>query len=120
MQCVKCDGQLEKVTIGQVEVDKCSSCSGIWFDLRELDKILESGSIASLKNAVDNNQRHDTQKGQCPRCIGSGNMVQVTSLKNPDVHIDTCSVCYGQWLDGGELEELSDHNIISTITSLFK
>jgi Zn-finger nucleic acid-binding protein len=47
-------------------------------------------------------------------------MVQVTSLKNPDVHIDTCSVCYGQWLDGGELEELSDHNIISTITSLFR
>ena len=120
MQCVKCEGQLETVTLGQIEVDKCDRCSGIWFDLRELDKILESGSIESLKNAVDNNQGHDAQKGQCPKCAGSGNMVQVTSLKNPEVHIDTCSVCYGQWLDGGELEELTDQGFISKIHSLFK
>ncbi len=118
MQCVKCDGQLDKVIVGKVEVDKCKSCSGIWFDLRELDKVLKSGSIELLKNVVDNNQGHDAQKGKCPRCVGGGNMVQVTSLKKPDVHIDTCSVCYGQWLDGGELEELTGQGLVSKIKNL--
>lgn len=47
-------------------------------------------------------------------------MVQVTSLKNPEVHIDTCSVCYGQWLDGGELEGFTDQGLPAFIKSLFK
>jgi len=55
-------------------------------------------------------------------CCGilGGSMVQVTSLRNADIHIDTCSVCYGQWLDGGELEGLSDQGFIAKVKSLFK
>ena len=120
MECVKCDGKLETITLGEIEVDKCTSCSGIWFDLGELEKVLESDSIEALKNEVDNNQGHDEQHGKCPRCGGAGNMIQITSLKNPHVHIDICSVCYGQWLDGGELEKISEHGFISKIKSLFK
>jgi len=33
---------------------------------------------------------------------------------------DKCSVCYGQWLDGGELEALSGESFISKIRSLFR
>jgi len=120
MQCVKCDGELKRVSLGELDVDKCSQGSGIWFDSGELDKILESGSIEALKNEVDNNQGHDAQKGNCPRCGGTGKMVQVTSLKNAEVHIDTCSVCYGQWLDGGELEALTDQGFIAKIKGLFQ
>ncbi|MEJ2201722.1 MAG: zf-TFIIB domain-containing protein [Desulfuromonadaceae bacterium] len=120
MQCVKCNGELQRVTLGEIEVDKCVKCSGIWFDIGELDKILESSSIDTLKNEIDNNHWQDALKGKCPRCGGTGNMVQVTSLKNPDIHIDTCSVCYGQWLDGGEIEELTSQGFISKIKGLLK
>ena len=64
MQCIKCDGELQRVTLGEVEVDKCVKCSGIWFDIGELDKVLESSSIDSLKNEIDNNQGQDEQKGK--------------------------------------------------------
>lgn len=120
MQCVKCDGQLRPVTLGDVEIDRCDKCSGIWFDVGELAKILDSDLIESLKSEVDRSHGRDVQKGKCPRCGGTGNMVQVTSLRNADIHIDTCSICYGQWLDGGELEGLSDDGFISKIKSLFK
>ena len=120
MQCVKCDGQLRRVILGEIEVDKCDRCSGIWFDCGELDKILEADSIDALKNEIDNHREHDAQKGKCPRCGGTGNMVQVTSLKNADIHIDTCSVCYGQWLDGGELEELTEQGLVGRLRRLFK
>ena len=78
MNCVKCDGQLSKVVIGEITVDKCD------------------------------------------RCGGTGNMVRVTSLKDADIHIDTCSVCYGQWLDGGEIEHLKDQGILDRIKKIFK
>ncbi len=120
MNCVKCDGQLRKVVIGEIEVDKCDRCSGIWFDLGELEKILEQKHIEALRNEIDNNEGHDEKQGKCPRCGGTGNMVRVTSLKDADVHIDTCSVCYGQWLDGGEIEHLKDQGILDRIRRRFR
>ncbi len=119
MQCGKCEGQFQPVQVGDIEVDKCDQCSGIWFDLGELEKVLESKSIDSVKNQIENNQGHDERKASCPVCGGKGNMVQVTSLKNSAVHIDTCSVCYGQWLDGGEIEQLNETGLIDKIKSLF-
>jgi len=120
MNCVKCDGQLRKVVIGEIEVDQCDSCAGIWFDLGELEKILESESIDKLRKEIDNKEGHDEKRGTCPRCGGTGNMVRVTSMKDADIHIDTCSVCYGQWLDAGEIEHLKDQGIIDKIKSIFR
>ena len=119
MNCVKCDGQLQTVTLGEIEVDKCDKCSGIWFDMGELGKVLEAGDVESLKNQIDNNDGDDAKKAKCPRCGGEGNMVQVTSLKNHDIHVDTCPVCYGQWLDGGEIDELTKESFIDKIKSMF-
>lgn len=120
MQCLKCDGELKVVNLEGIDVDKCDKCSGIWFDLGEIDKFLAGSSISTLKNEIKNNQGHDELKVKCPRCKGNGNMIRVASLKASGVHIDTCSVCYGQWLDGGELETLTNSGFINKIKSIFK
>ena len=120
MQCVKCNGTLETVTVEGIELDRCDKCSGIWFDLGELEKILEAGNIDALKNEVDNNKGHNEMKGRCPRCGGRGNMIRVASLKTEGVHIDTCALCYGQWLDGGELEAFTKEKFIDRLRSLFR
>jgi len=120
MQCLKCEGELKTIEVDGLKVEKCELCSGIWFDFGELDELLDAAPIAEFKNEVKNNMGDDNLKVQCPRCKGNGNMIQVTSLKNPEVHIDTCSVCYGQWLDGGEFEKLTKNSFLSKIRSLFK
>jgi len=119
MQCVKCDGELAKVTIDGVDVDKCDKCSGIWFDFGELEQMLEQADIDELRNVVDNNEGDDSKKGVCPRCGGIGNMVQVANLEKKGVHVDTCLVCYGQWLDGGELEKLRERGLFGSVKELF-
>ena len=119
MDCIKCDGELVKAIIDEVEVDKCDKCSGIWFDFGELKKILDGSNIDKLRNVIDNNKGHDSRQGKCPRCGGEGSMVQVTSMENKSVHIDTCSVCYGQWLDGGEIETLKGEGISGKLKGLF-
>ena len=120
MKCVKCDGELKKVTFGETEVDQCKKCSGIWFDFGELEDVLDQENIEKLRNVVDNNAGQDAAKGSCPRCGGEGKMVQVTDFRDKKVHIDTCPVCYGQWLDGGEIDALKQKGMLQSIGGFFK
>jgi uncharacterized protein len=39
MKCPKCGMQLDEVAFGDVRVDKCFSCEGLWLDKGELDVI---------------------------------------------------------------------------------
>jgi uncharacterized protein len=39
MKCPKCGMQLEEIAFGDVRVDKCFSCEGIWLDKGELEGI---------------------------------------------------------------------------------
>lgn len=105
MNCVKCAGTLIRVTIEDVEVDRCDGCSGIWFDSGELERVRTAKSIETLRSKARPSKDADDARGRCPRCQGQGLLVQVASW-DADIHIDTCAVCGGQWLDAGELELL--------------
>jgi hypothetical protein len=39
MKCPKCGMQLDEVAFGDVRVDKCFSCEGLWLDKGELEVI---------------------------------------------------------------------------------
>jgi excinuclease UvrABC ATPase subunit len=41
MKCPKCGMQLQEIAFGDVRVDKCFSCDGLWLDKGELDLIRE-------------------------------------------------------------------------------
>ena len=41
MKCPKCGMQLEEIAFGDVRVDKCFCCDGLWLDKGELDLIRE-------------------------------------------------------------------------------
>ena len=39
MKCPKCGMQLEEIAFGDVRVDKCFSCEGLWLDNGELEAL---------------------------------------------------------------------------------
>ena len=39
MKCPKCGMQLEEIVFGDVRIDKCFSCEGLWLDQGELEVI---------------------------------------------------------------------------------
>ena len=118
MKCVKCDGQLHRVPVGDVEVDQCDRCAGIWFDARELDRVLVQKSVDALRRLHPPRADLDERRGRCPRCRGAGDLVRVAST-TASIHIDTCPVCGGQWLDGGELEMLRQEGFTGSMKRLF-
>jgi len=117
MKCVKCDGELIRVTIDGTRVDQCPKCFGIWFDFGELEEVLEAEHLETLRHAEAENKDYDALAAPCPRCGGKGKMVPVKQIGR-DFHIDTCTVCYGKWLDGGELDKLREKNAFSSLRIL--
>jgi hypothetical protein len=41
MKCPKCGMQLDEIAFGDVRIDKCFACEGLWLDKGELDLIRE-------------------------------------------------------------------------------
>jgi ribosomal protein L37AE/L43A len=39
MQCPRCDGTLREVEQGDVRIDRCDKCHGIWLDAGELEQL---------------------------------------------------------------------------------
>ena len=44
MKCPKCGMQLEEIAFGDVRIDKCFSCQGLWLDKGELELIRQKES----------------------------------------------------------------------------
>jgi Zn-finger nucleic acid-binding protein len=126
MKCLKCEGDLVLVRVGEVEVDQCDTCHGIWFDSGELAKLVGKRDVEALRSraeaARDAEQKRradDEKRAACPRCKGEGKLVQVASLTS-DIHIDTCAVCGGEWLDGGELWIVRNEGFSRKVAAFFR
>jgi len=50
MRCPKCGMQLEEIAFGDVRVDKCFNCEGLWLDKGELETVQtkEPGFVGKL------------------------------------------------------------------------
>jgi hypothetical protein len=103
MNCPKCSSEalVETPALGNLPLDVCPGCSGIWFDKGELEALLEQsqgGAAASLELLNPKAEGLD-----CPRCK---NRMSRGGLVNPMLLVDKCQACGGVWLDSRELELL--------------
>lgn len=106
LNCAKCDGKLQSVTVGKFRVDRCGSCNGIWFDEGELERMLGTPGTAKVDlGACARTADMNRQTGaRCPRC--KTGMKTLRHPRRTEVEVDTCPVCWGTWLDGGEFKSL--------------
>jgi Zn-finger nucleic acid-binding protein len=103
MDCPKCDSEqlVETPVLGNIPLDVCPNCKGIWFDNGELEALLRQspgGASASLELISPK-----PLGVACPRCkekMSRGGMV------NPLLIVDKCQSCGGVWLDSRELDLL--------------
>jgi Zn-finger nucleic acid-binding protein len=114
MKCVKCEGRLVTKRIEDVDVDQCDACGGIWFDAHELERVLRRAHIEPLLGKGPARPGDDERRGRCPRCKGEGYLVQIAARTAP-IHVDTCAICGGKWLDGGELDVLRDRGLVGRV-----
>ena len=122
MKCPKCtQTELAREVIAAVPVDRCASCHGTWLDAQELEKLLARDPKALLAD----DSRFQAQPNvagprlNCPRCKGVY-LIKLNSQLRPGTILDSCQVCFGIWLDAGELTRLAHPDLLTRIASLFR
>jgi len=105
---------VKKIYEGNVEIDECPKCKGMWLDKHELEKIqdtLENDYSDELRKIPDyisraykmaRSKNEDIRK--CPKCDNP--MSKKEYAKSSQIIIDICPTCRGVWLDKGELQKL--------------
>ena len=80
---------------GKVQLDRCTFCSGLWFDGGELEALLGKKLPAKLDPDVITSRR-------CPADDLSMQAAEVASLR-----VEFCTKCHGVFLDDGEMVALN-------------
>jgi Zn-finger nucleic acid-binding protein len=105
LTCVKCTSVLDKARVGDVEVDLCPSCGGLWLDHGEIERLGRgaaddlSGLRVALAGTADPEPLSEASNA-CPACAG-----QLLEVELGPVHIEHCDKCHGIFLDKGELDQ---------------
>ena len=121
MICPKCQSAMESVTIGEYVVDRCTSCAGLWFDLREHEHIAESEADADRLDIGETNvgaQQNAKRDILCPACH-----VKMLKLSVPDqLHIkyESCPICYGAFFDAGEFKDYAHLTLNEKMSGFFR
>jgi Zn-finger nucleic acid-binding protein len=132
MQCPKCKGATRvvrarrgdpasgeaPVPTGDLELDRCGSCRGTWYDRHELDQLLGRDLSGEFGRQPRRTSRR-TACAQCgapaadpaPSCLGCGASlaaqcprcaVELETVRLAGVELDVCPACGGLWLDESE------------------
>lgn len=103
MRCPKCaDVSLKtiKESKSNIELDRCPSCKGLWFDKNELTELL--GQRAEKYFEIPKFAARNL-KSKCPKCSGA-----LYEFCYPDTLtlVDACINCSGIWLDDLEWKQI--------------
>lgn len=126
MNCPRCKTALNIEKIKEinftVEVDKCPSCSGIWFDESELQRLENITEITPFERRRIPSEYKQLDALYCPKCEQGGKelMKKATHPKDHKVIMDYCENCKGIWLDGGELQAIQQESTFRALWTFLK
>ena len=110
MDCPKCHKRLESVALGDVRVERCTRCGGMWSDKDELRVLKDKESRGDycwidfdLWKHIDEFRAHRQQRYACPK---DGSLMTTVRYGKSSVTVDVCSACKGMWLDESEYKEI--------------
>ncbi len=118
MTCPKCYAEMEKVTYGGVEVDRCKVCKGIWFDLgeRETLKGIEGSQAIDSGDPEVGKRFNRLDRIDCPQC--KTQMIRMVDAGQPHIWYEACSVCNGAFFDAGEFTDYKEETILDFFRDL--
>ena len=113
MKCPVCGSELLQKRFGDIHVDFCGSCKGVWVATDKLDdliiELLETRDIpdAPLDIEKDVVRVADLDEGarMCPVC--GREMRKFNYAYDSNIILDKCEECGGVWADDGEIMRLA-------------
>jgi Zn-finger nucleic acid-binding protein len=120
LECPKCLSAMQPVTHGDVTVDRCPACGGLWFDIMEHRHLREAaGSEKIDRGSPEQGARTNEQRRVvCPKC--GTQMTHQRDVDDRSIEYEYCSVCNGAFFDAGEFARYRDEGFLATLRGLFR
>lgn len=112
MKCPKCTAEFETLTIKGVEVDRCTGCNGLWFDMLEQEdlKNIESAEKIDIGDRIVGRVQDKNRRIECPRC--NSEMIGMIDQDQFHIHFERCPSCHGTYFDAGEFRDFKNHTVM--------
>lgn len=117
MDCPKCKARMESVEVDQYEIDRCTACGGLWFDLREHEHLKDIAGSERVDTGKPADGPAPSRAIDCPRC--KTGMIRMTFVEQPHIQYEMCSVCHGLYLDAGEFKDFKQTTVAERIRHAF-
>ncbi len=115
MNCPKCKSGMRQLAVGDMLLDRCRNCYGLWLDdgeLNTLKKIQNTGSIdLGIPEGVE--LEAPSHLLRCSKCRCRLN------TKRSYLEYETCPQCRGIFLDAGELSKKKNFTLAQKIKGFF-
>ncbi len=115
---------MEKIRFQDIEVDRCTWCRGIWFDLLEHIRLKNRPDAETIDVGADSERAQLIRKElnevgdiDCPRC--HVRMVKLVDARQSHIWYEKCQTCSGVFLDAGEFKDLKSETMGDMIKDLF-
>jgi len=111
---------METVAFEDIEVERCSACHGLWFDMLEHEdlkarpgsEVIDDG-LPAVGRAFDN-----AGSLKCPACAGP--LVRMVDVDQPHLWFESCASCYGVFFDAGEFRDFKQLGFVDRLRDLLR
>ena len=119
MQCPKCDSVMETVNYQRVEINRCTTCLGIWFDPGEADQLKKMGMSEFLDKGdpAVGKTYNELENVSCPLC--GDTLDKVCDEKQTHIQYESCPKGHGAFFDAGEFKDWKYETLMDRLRGLF-
>jgi Zn-finger nucleic acid-binding protein len=100
---------MTQLKLGNVVLDECLKCGGIWFDKDELEKARDEvdPDLRWMDFEIWGGQavfEINEKPHECPRCRKAS--MKSINYRKPDIDVTFCPLCEGMWLNAGDFKDI--------------
>jgi Zn-finger nucleic acid-binding protein len=107
MMDLNCPRDGTALTLGQehgIEVDRCATCGGAWYDYDELDALESTIADADDRRGMIDYAKRGSEL-LCPACHEP---MHAFNYRAYNLELDACGEGHGFWLDKGESDRIRE------------
>jgi len=119
LKCPKCHHGMTEITHGEIAIDRCSNCHGLWFDADEAHQLkqLPGSHVVDDGHAETGVVWDSHAEIDCPHC--GKRMEQSSDAKQKHIWYEICPE-HGMFMDAGEFRDFREETLLDWFKGVIK
>ena len=120
IECPKCGHGMDEITYGgNLAVDRCTNCKGLWFDHGEAEALKDKwmGDALDTGDPAEGKKWDAVDDVACPRC--GKDMDKTSDPDQPHIWVEVCDD-HGIFMDAGEFTDYKHETLADRFRTLIK